>query len=419
MEKKNIGYFSSLISRTYLNKTTKNHHMARKKIREFDAKSLIMNNLGMDYKGILVDTSTNLDSRNEEWLKGKLVVKPDQLFGKRKKYDLVLINANFQEVKDFIKKKMGKEVTIGKSTDKLTHFLIEPFVPHKEEYYLAFTSEREANIIRFSTLGGVDIEENWDKVVEIKVPVLDELEKEILTTNLPDIPLEIINFIKQIFEVYRKHNFCYLEINPFTINDDSINILDTVAQVDSCTEKMNFPQEFGKKSCTEEQNIKKMDEHSGASLKLTILNPQGRIWNILSGGGASIILLDTMAALGYSNEIANYGEYSGNPTTEESYQYAKTIIDLMMREKNSEGKTLIIAGAIANFTDIKKTFQGICRALEEYQQKLRESNVKIIVRRGGPNYKEGLRLIERVGEEIGVPMEVYGPETNLTEGIKI
>ena len=41
--------------------------------------------------------------------------------------------------------------------------------------------------------------------------------------------------------------------------------------------------------------------------------------------------------------------------------------------------------------------QGIVRALEEYQHKLLEHSVTIFVRRGGPNYQEGLRVMREVG----------------------
>ena len=38
------------------------------------------------------------------------------------------------------------------------------------------------------------------------------------------------------------------------------------------------------------------------------------------------------------------------------------------------------------------------RALAEYHHKLLEYSVKIFVRRGGPNYQEGLRVMREVGE---------------------
>jgi len=42
--------------------------------------------------------------------------------------------------------------------------------------------------------------------------------------------------------------------------------------------------------------------------------------------------------------------------------------------------------------------QGIVRALREYQKKLIDGNVSIFVRRAGPNYQEGLRIMRELGK---------------------
>ena len=42
-------------------------------------------------------------------------------------------------------------------------------------------------------------------------------------------------------------------------------------------------------------------------------------------------------------------------------------------------------------------FQGIVKALQMYQQELIRHQVKIFVRRGGPNYQEGLRIMRDLG----------------------
>ena len=39
----------------------------------------------------------------------------------------------------------------------------------------------------------------------------------------------------------------------------------------------------------QEAYIQDLDSKSGASLKLTILNREGRIWTMVAGGGASVI----------------------------------------------------------------------------------------------------------------------------------
>ena len=48
----------------------------------------------------------------------------------------------------------------------ITTFIVEPFIPHNEEFYLNIVSERLGNSISFSECGGIEIEENWDKVVQ-------------------------------------------------------------------------------------------------------------------------------------------------------------------------------------------------------------------------------------------------------------
>lgn len=46
----------------------------------------------------------------------------------------------------------------------ITTFIVEPFVPHDQEYYLSIVSDRLGCTISFSECGGIEIEDNWDKV---------------------------------------------------------------------------------------------------------------------------------------------------------------------------------------------------------------------------------------------------------------
>ena len=68
----------------------------------------------------------------------------------------------------------------------------------------------------------------------------------------------------------------------------------------------------------EEAYIADLDAKSGASLKLTILNKSGRIWTMVAGGGASVLYSDTICDLGGTKELANYGEYSGAPSEQQT-----------------------------------------------------------------------------------------------------
>ncbi|MBN1763244.1 MAG: ATPase [Methanomicrobia archaeon] len=416
--------------------------MAQRGIREYDAKRILAKHIAKfsdgtftyESKVTLVTPDKSIDAVSAEnpWVKtDKLTVKSDQLFGKRGKHGLILVGVTYEEAKEWLDEKMNSVVEVGKSRGKLTHFLIQSYMGVENEYYLAFTGHRDGDYIHFSTEGGVDIEANWDKVTTVNAPIEAKIEDVDLTSIVNAVkaanrkPLE--DLIGALFRFYRELQFGFLEFNPFSFKDGEFLPVDTVARLDDtaqflCSEvwgDVEFPVPFGRELREEERYIKKLDEKSGSSLKLTILNPQGRVWTMVAGGGASVIYADTVVDLGYGEELANYGEYSGDPSTGETYEYAKTLLDLMTREKAEGGKVLIVGGGIANFTDVANTFDGIIMALEEYAEKLKEHGIKIYVRRGGPNYEVGLARIRDAGRRLGLEMEVHGPEMHMTKVVSI
>ena len=149
-----------------------------------------------------------------------------------------------------------------------------------------------------------------------------------------------------LYEAYKELHFTYLEINPLVLCRSSLFILDMAAKIDSTAEflckqhwgDLEYPPPFGREAYPEEAYIAELDSKSGASLKLTVLNSKGRIWTMVAGGGASVVYSDTICELGYSEELANYGEYSGAPSESQTFEYAKTILSLMTREQHQKGK---------------------------------------------------------------------------------
>jgi ATP citrate (pro-S)-lyase len=411
--------------------------MARRKICEYDTKKLMMEHLPrlsgikLNLRSVQITPDTDFSKLVSEnpWLKqGPLVVKPDMLFGRRGKNKLLLLKASFDEAKEFLRKKMGQEIEIKTVKGPITRFIVEPFIAHKEEYYLSILSKRDEDSISFSISGGIHVEENWEKMIQVSVPIGKDIDDASLVTSIdgklpPERKEKTIAFIKAAYKLFADLNFTLLEMNPFTFDRNGNPIpLDMRGEVDDTASFKNmhkwnglkFPQPFGRKLHPEEKLVREMDEKTGASLKLTILNPKGRIWTMVAGGGASVIYTDTIADLGFGDELGNYGEYSGNPNEEETYQYARLILDLATRHTNDRGRALLIGGGIANFTDVAKTFKGIIRALKEYKVKLRDTKTRIYVRRGGPNYQAGLKMMKELGKDLGVPVEVYGPETSMT-----
>jgi len=84
-------------------------------------------------------------------------------------------------------------------------------------------------------------------------------------------------------------HFAYLEINPLVMTGNKMHILDMVAKLDDTAEYLmkdnwgdiEYPTPFGMDEMSpEEKAIAEADAKSGASLKLTVLNPFGRIWTM-------------------------------------------------------------------------------------------------------------------------------------------
>jgi ATP-citrate lyase beta-subunit len=441
--------------------------MAQKAIREYDAKSILARHwdtyfpkFNYPYQTILVETGEQLKKAAETthpWLKEKpLVAKPDMLFGKRGKNGLVLFKVNkpgdvtLEDAANWIDEKRATKQKVyfsfdgdtpagEPSEDYLTHFIVEPFTPHSqdEEYYISATVVGDDDVLYMSAEGGMEVEENWDKVIEVKFKINeteDDIEKKIRENIPADVKEEdkenFAEFAIGFFKAYRELNFAYLEINPFVMQDNKIELLDMVAKLDDTAGfmmvdhwgKIEFPMPFGMEAKSkEEQAVEEADSKTGASLKLTVLKPEARIWTMVAGGGASVVYADTIADFAGIADLANYGEYSGGPTTGETKFYAETILDLMTREKDPQGreKILIIGGAIANFTDVAKTFTGIIQAFEEYADKMKDVGVKIYVRRGGPNYEKGLRDIQNAANRLGLWIDVHGPDTHITDIVRM
>jgi len=439
--------------------------MAQKAIREYDAKSILAKhwdkyfpNFSYAYETVLVQSGAELEeaAKTHSWLREKpLVVKPDMLFGKRGKNNLVLFkdekpgDVTLEKAIQWIDEKASQPQSVYFSfdgdtptgepkTDMLTHFIVEPFTPHsqEEEYYISATCVGDDDMLYMSAEGGMEVEEGWDeKVTEVAFKITDS-EEEIAEKIKANIPADVkeedkanfAEFAIGFFKAYRDLNFAYLEINPFVMQGNKIELLDMVAD-DTAGFLMveewgdvEFPTGFGmEEKSPEVLAVEEADAKTGASLKLTILKPEARIWTMVAGGGASVVYADTIADLAGIDDLANYGEYSGGPTTGETKFYAETILDLMTREKDPQGrgKVLIIGGAIANFTDVAKTFTGIIQAFENYAEKMKEVGVSVYVRRGGPNYEKGLKDIKEAADRLGIPIEVYGPETHMTDIIRM
>lgn len=381
--------------------------MARVKLSEYKAKKIL---LGERYAGVQLRSGTISVPA------GRWVAKVDQGIKKRFKQGLVAVDKSEAEIKTAI---------AGWEKKGFSQFILDPLVPHdpNEARYISFERVREGIRVLYSKDGGVDIEEHPDAISTYVMTDSASIVSIAKETEIPE------SFMRRVYDAFNKEFFVFLEINPLLVRNDAVELLDAAALVDSAGEFfVNLPAQAGD-SWSENDIVKQKAKHAvegrvetlaattPASLKLSVINPDGALFFLLSGGGGSIVIADEVQLRGAGPLLANYGEYSGGPTREETYLYAKEILSLLLDSKLKK-KALVIAGGVANFTDVKKTFLGIIDALKEVAPKLREQGVRVFVRRGGPNEAAGLKLMQDFLEKEQLLGSVHGSDAVITSAVE-
>lgn len=366
--------------------------MARQKLTEFRAKSLLVD----DYNGYAIDSGFLKTDIAKVAPKQHYIVKVDEGVKKRGKQGLIRLNVTKQQMADAVR----ELVALGYS-----RFIAEPMLAHKdnEEQYVSIERVRDGFKILHSEHGGVEVEDNTNNVKEYN--------------SIADVPLPQ-EFLNHIVGVMDEEHMSFVEINPLVVRDDNCFILDAAVLVDGAGEwkaSWDGTDLAGTRQKIEsEQLISQLNNGSPASFSFRVLNPNGSIWLLLSGGGASITIADEAANKGKAELIGNYGEYSGGPTREETYIYTETVVKQALLSP-VERIAIVIAGGVANFTDVEKTFAGIIDAFSECTEALKRHHVKVYVRRGGPKEKEGLKLMEEFLRANNIYGSVHGSDTVLTD----
>lgn len=387
--------------------------MPRVKLFEHSAKKIVCERLTLPYDGVAITPQTNIDNILQKLpADKKYIVKVDQGVKKRFKRGLIVLDINKNQIKTALD---------DLKSEGFDYFLIEELIPHNqsEEKYLCLEREREGITASVSTAGGVDIENNASG---IKKYLLDESGCEAVAKQI-GLNTKIISQLRETFD---DCYFSFLEINPLVVLNNRLYFLDMAAQVDSAGQFFanNSWNETDiapdNKKTPQEETIALLKKNSQASFSLSVINPNGEIFLLLSGGGGSLVIADEVFNLGYADRLANYGEYSGNPNEDETYFYTKQVLSLLKNSPpKADKKTIIIGGGVANFTDVRVTFRGIIRALDEEKEMLNKLGVKIFVRRGGPGQVEGLAMMKEFLEKNNLCGGVYGPELPLQEIVRI
>lgn len=383
--------------------------MARKKLSEYRAKTIVSQVIGVPYEGTEVHVSNAAKQIRGLSDQQTYVVKVDQAIKGRFKKGLVKLDRTKQQLTRDIKELSGKG---------FAYFLIEPFTTHDavEEKYFALNRTKEGIVVSYSPNGGIDVEADPTAIIHV-----------VYTAGL-DLPLLGLDkeMLAKVVDTFEDNYFSFMEINPLLVRDGKPLFLDMAVEVDDAAEFFVGGRWTEKdiRSYTlhvltkQEETVKTLADQSQASFSLEVINPNASIFLLLSGGGASVVVADEVSNLGLGKELGNYGEYSGNPNREETAHYTTQLLELLLASK-AKKKVLVIGGGVANFTDVRATFAGVIDSLKKYQAKLKQQGITVFVRRGGPHEAEGLQSMKEYLEKAGLLGYVTGPEMVLTDIVKL
>ncbi len=383
--------------------------MAQKAIREYDAKVLRSNYAQEPYHWILIENHDDyedllhtLEEYEQKFGHTQWVIKPDQLFGKRWKYWLVWVWLEKKWVLSWLDTYREKRFEINQTIWILNTFLVEPFIPHKEERYCSFSTHAKWVQIIINHAWWVDVEKNWDKRVEYIHPIDMSIDQSILAKKLQCDNYPLVSRIVWLYDFFIKLDIAFLEINPLVeVSSWKFVFLDMVVRLDVCAAykhrddraHIERTEWFGSVTDSFEKTICAVDAKTWSSLKYSLLNPNGSIALLLWWWWASILTIDTLTDAWYGDEIMNYWELSWNPSYDDNYVYISWLLNELCAS-NAPHKILCILWWIANFTNIKALLSACVAVLQKQSSFLKKHNISLFVRRWWIDDKEWLALFE-------------------------
>jgi ATP-citrate lyase beta-subunit len=351
-----------------------------------------------------------------DWMKqSQLVAKAHEALGSRFKLGLVKVGLDLTGAVAATKDMIGRQV----GSIMVSQVIVSEMIAHKEEYYCAVKSTREGSEILVANCGGIEVESNWDRVKRLCLDVgqvpsheaLEKLAKEAGFTGA--LVKKMADFAGKMFSCFDSEDAQYLEVNPVVTraSDGELVALDAVTLLDGDAKfrhpdwNFAFAAEFGRAYSKQEEEVMAVDSKIKGSVKFIEI-PGGDTAMLPAGGGASVYYSDAVVARG--GKLANYAEYSGDPPDWAVEVLTEKVCSL------PGIKNIIVGGAIANFTDVVKTFGGIINGFRKAKAEGKLKGVKIWVRRGGPREKEGLDAMRALKDE-GFDINVFDRNTPLTD----
>ena len=358
---------------------------------------------------------TNLDEVKQarRRLKFPIVAKVQILSGRRGKAGGVKFFTKEKQLLAFAKGHFDKDF-LGET---VRFIILSQKVELKKEYYMsiAYDTVKKLPFLIFSFQGGTDIEEIKKKDPQlIKTFDIDPIsgpKDRDLAKFFEEDKIVLADFALRLWDAFSRYDLRLIEVNPVGLTADGhLMAIDAKIILDDAGLLRHRDLDILPKGAifaipTDREILaKKIDEDDyRGSAGSTFIEFDGDIVVLASGGGASLLVMDSVIDAG--GRPANYTEYSGNPPAEKVQKLTKIALD---REGLSG---CLVAGAVANFTDIYETLRGFVEGLRQVKPK---PTYPIVIRRGGPRQEEAYEMLERVGKKEGFDIHLFGPETPIS-----
>jgi len=383
------------------------------KLYEFEGHHLL-SRVGIESPFFVVCSDIAEVGEARKRLKFPIVAKVQVLSGKRSKGGGIKICASEKQLVSFCKEMFGSQF----ASEAIRFISLAEKVEIEKEFYasIAYDTVLRIPFLLFSSEGGVDIEEvrlkDPQKIIRVNIdPVVGLGEKDLKEIGADS---KLWDFLIRLWDAFAHYDCRLVEVNPLAKSADYYLAIDAKVILDDAGllrhKDLNVLPKGAISAVPTSRELlaKKIDEEDyRGSAGSTFIELGGDIAILSSGGGASLVVMDSVVDAG--GRAANYTEYSGNPPREKVEKLTK----ITLSKDGISG--CLVAGAVANFTDIFETLSGFVQGLKKVKPK---PAYPIVVRRGGPRQEEAYEMLKKLARRYGFDIHLFGPETPISVACK-
>ncbi len=353
-----------------------------------------------------------------------VVIKSMVLVGKRGKAGAVKVVSDKSQVEKVFSDLATREVYGERSIGAL----VEEKLDIEKEFYLSVTysTKDRAPAIIFSEHGGMDVEEIDPKLIhtyivsDVRSVYPYQIRQFLAGIGFSDKELlrPLSEVIVNVYNAFWGSESRLLEINPLVVARsgdkrkivaaDAVIILDDDASVNPAV-VYGARSAQGRPLTQREQDAILIDQGDHRGKAGSYVELDGDIAMMTFGGGGSTVTAETAIEAGL--RIANLTDIGGNPPAEKMYRISRIIL-------SKPGlKGVLVCGGTASNTRIDVTLgEGLAKALDDMNAEGKlDKNLVWVVRRSGPEYVKGLKMLHECFVRNGIRGEIYDSQLPITE----